>query len=95
MEYELREEDGEVVKCDSCDFHAPTSGFNWAPGVKPKPEQPKRMLCEFCSTTMASRYTEYPADDLFGALRAEVWRAAACVFNMQAQGKTPNVNSAT
>lgn len=82
MEFELREEGGEVVQCDSCDCPAPTAGFEWGPPFNAAHDRPHRMLCEFCCTTQASRHTEYPASDEYTRLRAEVWKAAACVFNM-------------
>lgn len=75
LEYTLRDNGGEAACCDSCDFPAPLAEFRGDPG------RPSRMLCEFCSTTLASRYTEYPSADLFVQLRAETWRVAACVFN--------------
>ena len=81
-EYQIREEDGEPVKCDSCHFPAPTAEFRWFPSAEGK-ARPMRMLCEFCATTMAGRHTE---DTRYGGelaiLRAEIWRAAACVYNM-------------
>lgn len=82
MEYELRHEDGEAVRCDSCGSEAPTGEFDWGPPYTEKHDRPKRMLCEFCSTTMASRYTEHTAGDEYTALRAEIWKSAGCVFNM-------------
>jgi len=75
MKYVMRADGGEAVECDSCNFQAPLAEFLGGPGM------PARLLCEFCSTTLASRYTEYPSADLFLQLRAETWRAAACVFN--------------
>lgn len=89
MKYELRYEGGDVVTCDSCDCEAPTYHFNWQTRVKHEPKDPYRMLCEFCSTTMASRITEYqPPTDDFDALRREVWKAAASVYNMLQRDKT-------
>lgn len=87
MEYAMRQEDGESVECDSCGSVAPTGEFDWGPPYTEKHDRPHRMLCEFCSTTMTSRYTEHPSRDEYTALRAEIWKAAACVFNML---KTPN-----
>lgn len=87
MVYKIRHEDGEVVPCDSCGSVVPTDEFDWGPPFTAKHERPTRALCEFCSTTMASRYTGGARDDEYRALRAEIWRAAACVFNML---KTPN-----
>ena len=91
MKFELREEDGEVAQCDSCDFPAPTAGFDWGPPLNVERDRPQRLLCEFCCTTMASRHTEYAAYSDHERMRAEVWKAAACVFNMLAHGKPPNV----
>lgn len=76
--FNIRHEDGEVVQCDSCNYPAPTAEFDAGPGA----QHPRRMLCDFCCSTMASRHTEYPSADLYANLRAEVWRAAACVYNM-------------
>ena len=84
MKIELREEDGEVVQCDSCNCDAPTSGFDWRDLPNVERDRPLRMLCEFCCTTMASVHTRegpHLRDD-YGGMRAEVWKAAACVFNM-------------
>lgn len=86
IDYKPMTEHGEPLRCDSCESTAPLSGFNWPPGVTPKPEQPQRLLCQFCSSTMASRYTEYPCTDTQGYLRAEVWRAAGAVFNALKHG---------
>lgn len=85
-EYRMRVEDGETVQCDSCNFPAPTAEYKWGPSAEGK-ARPMRMLCEFCATTLASRHTEstsYGGD--LAILRAEIWRAAACVYNM-AQAK--------
>lgn len=86
MNYTLRHEDGEPVCCDSCHCPAPTADFNWGPPFTARHDRPKRALCEFCSTTMASRHTEYPSRDEFGELRSEIWRAAGAVFNMLKHG---------
>lgn len=82
-EYKLRieVEGDEPLKCDSCGFPAPTGEFDWDPPHTQKRDRPKRLLCRFCAETMAGRYTAYPESDA-GWLRAEVWRAAANVFNM-------------
>lgn len=85
MIYTMKHEDGEPVPCDSCGCEVPTGEFNWAPGSICSVEvhdRPTRALCEFCSTTMASRNTEYPTRYEVTELRAEIWKAAACVFNM-------------
>ena len=82
MIYTMKHEDGEPVPCDSCGCEAPTGEFDWPPPFMEKRDRPKRALCEFCSTTLTSRHTEYPARDEHTALRAEIWKAAACVFNM-------------
>lgn len=82
MTYTMKHEDGEPVPCDSCGCEAPTGEFDWGPVHNFERPGEKRHLCEFCSTTMASRHTEYPARDEHTALRAEIWKAAACVFNM-------------
>lgn len=79
-EYKIRDNGGETAPCDSCNFSAPTAEFRWAPGT-PKHERPYRLLCQFCATTMAGRYTEYPQTQINDQMRAETWRAAACVFN--------------
>ena len=86
LEYTLRVSDGELDCCDSCDSAAPTAEFDWGPPYTAKHDKPHRLLCEFCSTTMASRYTEYPTYDEQGWLRAEIWRAAASVFNKLKHG---------
>lgn len=88
MEYRIRREDGDVVVCDSCGCEAPTGEFDWGPPFTEKHNRPHRMLCKFCATTMASRHTKHPERDEYAALRSEIWKAAACVFNML---KTPNV----
>lgn len=88
LEYKLHVEGGEVVSCDSCDFPAPTSGFNWDPPHNVVRERPQRMLCEFCSSTMASRHTAYPSADPFTAHRAELWRIGANIFNMLKKGQS-------
>lgn len=80
-EYKLRDNGGEVADCDCCNFPAPTAEFEFGPPFTAKHDKPYLLLCEFCSTTMASRYNEYPQADLYGQLRGETWRAAACVFN--------------
>lgn len=81
LEYKLRENDGETVCCDSCDSPAPLAEYEWGPPFMTKHDKPHRLLCEFCSTTMTSRYTEYPQHDAYGQMRAEVWRANAALFN--------------
>jgi predicted RNA-binding Zn-ribbon protein involved in translation (DUF1610 family) len=81
LEYKLRDNGGEPATCDCCGFPAPTAQFDWGPPATAKHDRTCRLLCEFCSTTMASRYNEYPQGDEFGLLRGEMWRAAACVFN--------------
>lgn len=86
MEFKLHTEQGEVQPCDSCNFPVPTAEFDWPVGLQYTPTTPKRLLCEFCCTTMASRYTEYPARDEHQALRQEIWKAAAAVYNMQKFG---------
>jgi hypothetical protein len=94
MKFELREEHGEVVQCDSCDFPAPTAGFDWGPPFNVEHDRPQRLLCEFCCTTMASRHTAaYPHRDEYSAMRAEVWKAAAGVFHMLARRDPPNVRA--
>jgi len=87
MNFKLRRENGEFVQCDSCDFPAPTAGFDWGPPFTTTRDRPQRMLCEFCCTTMASRHTESPSQDPNVRLTAEVWRAAACVYNMLKHGE--------
>lgn len=79
IEYKLQTDEGEIVACDSCMMEVPTASF--------RAYNNPRMLCEFCSTTIASRYTENPAMDDHQALRAEIWQAAACVYNMLQKGK--------
>jgi hypothetical protein len=81
LEYKFRDSDGETESCDSCGFRAPTAEFDWGPVFPAKHAKPFRLLCEYCSTTMASRYTEYPQTDEYGLFRAETWRASACLFN--------------
>jgi len=82
LEYTLKHEDGEPVPCDSCNSRVPTSEFTWGPPFNQDHERPYRALCEFCSSTMASRHTEYQADTEFSALRAEIWKAAAASHNL-------------
>lgn len=82
MNYKFRHDGGDVIPCDSCGCEAPTGEFEWGPPYSKEHDTPMRLLCEFCSTTLTSRYTETAARDDFGALRAEIWTAAACVFNM-------------
>jgi hypothetical protein len=92
LEYKLRDNDGEPACCDSCDFPAPTAEFDWTP-TSGKHGKPHRLLCEFCSTTMTSRYTEYPCSDEYGLMRAEVWRANAALFNALKYGFPPSPES--
>lgn len=86
MEFLLRRENDEILQCDSCSFPAPTAQFDWGPPFNVDHEYPKRLLCEFCRTTMASNHTRHSSPDAFSQLRAEVWRAAAGVFNMLRYG---------
>lgn len=76
MIFKKRRKDGEVLPCNSCGCEVPTAEFQCG--------HPRgmRLLCDFCSFTMASRYTEYPSMDEFWRLRAEIWVAAANVYNM-------------
>ena len=84
MEFNLRtDESGATVACSSCGCEVPTDDFR---GVGS--DEPRRALCEFCAATMAGTFTQYVTGDEYTALRAEIWKAAACVFNML---KTPNV----
>lgn len=92
LEYKLRDNGGETACCDSCDFPAPTAEFDWGPPFTAKHDKPHRLVCEFCSNTMTSRYTEYPQSDLYGQLRAETWRAAAATFNALKYGFPHGVN---
>lgn len=78
MKFELYEKDGEVLCCSSCNFPVPTYRISFSR----TPPFEERRLCIFCSTTMAGRHTEYPPQDTFSALRAEIWKAAAGVFHM-------------
>lgn len=73
---------GYVVPCDSCGCEAPTGEFDWPWPSNEKHAREKRPLCEFCSTTLTSRYTEYPPRGSHEELRNEIWKAAASVFNM-------------
>jgi hypothetical protein len=84
MAYKLREEHGEPVPCDSCDYPAPTSEFDWGPPFTETHARPHRLLCQFCATTMAGRHTRYETrmDGATLLQRAETWRAAANVYNM-------------
>jgi len=84
--YELMREHGETLVCDSCASPAPLSEFAWGPPFSVQRQRPQRLLCQFCSTTMASRHTELPGSDEFSALRAEIWRAAGAVFNAMKHG---------
>ena len=79
IEYIQREEDGETVRCDSCGSEAPTGDFTSNDQFD---KNPQRFLCEFCATTLTSNYVKYSRYDDFTQLRAEVWKAAACTFNM-------------
>jgi hypothetical protein len=90
LEYKLRDNGGETTCCDSCDSPAPTAEFDWGPPFTEKHDKPHRLLCEFCSTTMTSRYTEYPQHDAYGQMRAEVWRANAALFNALKFGLNPS-----
>ena len=92
MHFELQKNGGEVVQCDSCDFPAPTADFDRCPPFNAPGRLPRR-LCEFCCTTMASRHTENPGSDDYTRLRAHVWKAAAGVFHMLNQNKTPNAQT--
>jgi hypothetical protein len=80
IEYTVREDDGELATCDCCNCPAPVAEFPIHHTAVIDKET--RLLCKFCSYTMASRHTEYPADDLYTQLRADIWRAAAGVYNM-------------
>jgi hypothetical protein len=88
--YQLRRVDDakypDIISCDSCGSEAPTGEFDQPPmSAWPIDERrPKRLLCRFCAETMAGNYTQYPSPDPFERLRAEMWKAAACVFNMLA-----------
>jgi hypothetical protein len=81
LAYTIQRDEQGIVPCDSCQCEVPTSNFRRPPGSKREGQRP---LCEFCSTTMTSRYTEYPAHDMEDRLRVEIWQAAACVYNMLA-----------
>ena len=78
----VRRERGETLQCDSCNMPVPTAEFDWGPPFSVVREHPKRLLCDFCCSTMASRHTEYPARDEYSVMRAEIWKAAAGVFHM-------------
>lgn len=83
IEYKIRtDENGEPVACDSCGCEAPTANFQWEPPFHEQHDSQERALCEFCATTLAGNYTRYPAREDATMLRAEIWKAAACVFNM-------------
>jgi hypothetical protein len=68
---------GEVEACDSCGCQVPTTRAS----IIEVPEPRFRLLCEFCYTTMAGSYTQYPARDQGQFLREEIWKAAAAVAN--------------
>lgn len=82
IQYQMQYNDDEIVPCDSCGCAAPTAGFDWPPNQRAGQDRPQRMLCRFCSTTLAGRYTETPTPDPWHSMRAEVWRAAAAVYNL-------------
>lgn len=82
MPYRLRRKDGETVQCDSCNYPAPVDEFESFP-LSQRP----RLLCEFCSTSMASRITERRATTDAARLEREVWIAAANVANFLASRK--------
>ncbi len=80
IEYKLRTTgDGDVICCESCGCEVATSEFGKS-SISLRDQ--KQYLCEFCATTMAGTYVEYSSRDEFTAIRSEIWKAAACVFNM-------------
>lgn len=86
MKLTLRYEDVEIVTCDSCNFPAPTAEFDTGPPIFDEPARPKRLLCEFCCKTVVSTYTKKTSYEPYEQLRAEIWRAAAGVYNMLKYG---------
>ena len=65
-------EDGdENADCSCCGMCAPLHDFGSS-----------GLLCEFCSTTKTSQYVRYRTRDEFTLLRAEIWLAAACAYNL-------------
>lgn len=79
--FRSRFDGGEQVCCASCNFPAPLTETEWPPGSVAARHGP-RLICEFCSTTMASRHTEETARTDAGRAIQETWRAAAGVFHM-------------
>lgn len=65
--------------CAFCGCEVPVFEFSFtnAPGSAVK------HLCEFCATSLGGSivWNAPHPDDLFAMLRAETWRAAACVYN--------------
>ena len=82
IEYKIVRDRGDIVACDSCNCEAPLCGFEWGPPFNETHDRPKRLLCEFCATTMAGNVTRFQSRDETTALRKEIWRAAASVYNM-------------
>jgi hypothetical protein len=80
-EYKIREEDGEVVVCDSCGSPAATAEFSWGPPFNVTHKRDHKLLCRFCANTFAGYYIGKGGSE-FNLLRSEIWRAAACFFNL-------------
>ncbi len=78
--YEMHVEEGEIVHCDSCEMDVPTADYGSV-------RHPSRRLCEFCAHTMAGRHTEKPNKNAREDFIAEIWKAAASVYNMLQKGK--------
>lgn len=84
-EFKLRvvNEEGDVEGCDSCGSDVETVEVDTIRYAHPAPpERGTRLLCRFCYETLAGSYTEHPGPDTWSSLRAEIWKASACVYNM-------------
>lgn len=81
-------EEGETVTCDSCDYPAPVAEFDWTPSVKHN-RRPMRLLCEFCSTSMAANHTEFPARDEHQMIIRDIWKAAGSIANFLTKKDQP------
>ncbi len=85
LKFVLREVGGEPLLCASCDYPAPTAEFDRRQNAGES--GPPRLLCEFCSTSMASRLTEVNSAD---RTTREIWKAAGSIANYLKFGGSGN-----
>lgn len=61
VEYELRkDEDGDILPCDNCDYGGPTVATTREDWVVKKGYEKDILLCEICYNTHLSKPTLYP-----------------------------------